>query len=128
VADDPVVADGVAPEVLVAAGAAAAKADGEVLVLDVGDVLAITTWFVVASGSNARQVKAAVDEVELQVAEAVGRRPRRVEGLDTAEWVLMDYGDFVVHVFLDETRRHYEIERLYQDVPRVPWERDVTPR
>lgn len=107
------------PEVLVAARAAEAKGSGDVAVLDVGDVLAITSWFVVAEGRNPRQVKAVVEEVEERVAEASGRRPVRVEGLDTLEWVLLDYGDFVVHAFQDETRRHYEIERLYRDVPRI---------
>ena len=63
------------------------------------------------------------DEVEAQVAEAGGPRPVRVEGLDDLRWVLMDYGDFVVHVFLEETRRYYDLERLWADVARVDWQR-----
>lgn len=105
----------------VAARAAAGKTDDETVVLDVGDVLAITTWFVITSGGNARQVKTIVDEVEEQVAAAGGPRPLRVEGLDGRQWVLVDYGDFVVHVFLSETRAYYELERLWADVPRVLW-------
>jgi len=105
-----------------AARAAATKTDAETLVLDVGDVLAITSYFVITGGRNARQVKAVAEEVEEQVARSGGPRPIRVEGLDTLQWVLLDYGDFVVHVFVDETRRYYELERLWSDVPRIDWE------
>ena len=58
---------------------------------------------------------------EAQVAAAGGPRPVRVEGKDDLTWVLMDYGDFVVHVFLEETRRYYDLERLWADVDRVDW-------
>jgi ribosome-associated protein len=114
-------------DVAAAADAAVAKGDGDVLVLDVGDVLAITSWFVVSSGRNPRQVKAIVEEVHAQVAERTGRKPLRIEGADSLEWVLIDYGDFVVHAFLDDVRKHYEIERLYQDVPRATWHDDDRP-
>ena len=104
-----------------AARAADAKGGDRTVVLRVGDVLGITELFVVTSGSNTRLVKAIVDDVEHQVAQRSGRRPRRVEGLDDARWVLMDYGDWVVHVFLDEARAFYDLERLWADVPRVDW-------
>lgn len=86
-----------------------------------GDVLAITEAFVITSAGNSRLVKAVVEEVEHVVAQAGGGKPRRVEGLDRLEWVLMDYGDIVVHVFADETRQFYELERLWADVPRLEW-------
>lgn len=89
--------------------------------LDVGDVLAITEAFVISGAGNSRLVKAVVEAVEDEVAAAGGPKPRRVEGLDKLEWVLMDYGEFVVHVFVEETRRFYELERLWADVPRVAW-------
>ncbi len=108
-------------EVTVAGDALAAKGEEGTVAIEVGDVLAITSWFVVGSGRNPRQVKAMVEEVESAVAAVAGRRPERVEGIDTWEWVLMDYGDFVVHAFQDDVRRHYEIERLYGDVPHVAW-------
>lgn len=89
--------------------------------LDVSDVLSITGWFVITSGANPRQVKTIAEEVESQVADAGGPRPLRVEGLDNARWVLLDYGDFVVHVFLDEMRAFYDLEKLWRDVARVDW-------
>ncbi len=104
-----------------AAQAAAAKTDEETLLLDVGDVLSITSWFVITGGRNARQVKTLADEVELAVDLAGGPKPLRVEGLDSLRWVLLDYGDFVVHILLDEARRYYELERLWADVPRLDW-------
>ena len=114
----------IAPElewVTLAAQAAATKTDDETVVLDVGDVLSITSWFVVASGRNPRQVRTIAEEVEHRVGEAGGPRPLRVEGLDALQWVLIDFGDFVVHVFHEDARRFYDLERLWGDVPRVPW-------
>lgn len=93
----------------------------DIAVLPVGDVLAVTEYFVVASASNPRQVRAITDAVLTQVREAVGRGPLRSEGVREQQWVLVDYGDVVVHVFADEARRFYEIERLYKDVPQVEW-------
>jgi ribosome-associated protein len=93
----------------------------DTIVLDVGDVLAVTDLFVITNGTNARQVKAIVEEIERKVAEAGGPRPIRVEGLDTLEWVLLDYGAFVVHVFDAEQRAFYRLERLWGDRPRVEW-------
>ena len=81
-------------------------------------MLAVTDWFVITNGENVRQVKAIVDEIEEKVAEAGGPRPIRVEGLDALEWVLLDYGTFVVHVFTAEQRAFYKLERLWSDCPR----------
>jgi len=105
-----------------AARAAANKHGQDTVVLEVGQVLAITDHFVITSGANVRQVRAVVEEVEEQVRADGGPGPIRVEGLDDARWVLMDYGDFVVHVFLDEVRRYYDLERLWADAPRLEWE------
>jgi ribosome-associated protein len=107
---------------IVAARAAADKNGDDTVVLDVGNVLAITDHFVITSGANTRLVRTLAEEVEARVADAGGPKPLRVEGLDDLRWVLLDYGAFVVHVFLDETRQYYELERLWADVPRVPWE------
>lgn len=98
------------------------------MVLEVGDVLVVADEFVIVSASNDRLVKAIVDDVERAIAEAGHGRPLRVEGLDDRHWVLIDYGDVVVHVFLDETREYYELERLWSDVPRVDWAEQVASR
>ncbi|MGD1010928.1 MAG: ribosome silencing factor [Acidimicrobiales bacterium] len=105
--------------VFVAAGAAAAKTTDPIVVIDVGDLLSITDHFVITSGANVRQVRAIADEVELRVKAGGGGSPRYVEGLDDARWVLLDYGEFVVHVFLGEARDYYDLERLWADAPRV---------
>ena len=105
----------------VAANAADEKLGADVIVLDVGNVLSITGLFVVASASNTRQVRTIADEVEKQIKEKLGRAPGRTEGISEGQWVLLDYGDVVVHVFSEDTRRFYEIERLYSDVPKVDW-------
>ena len=102
---------------MVAARAAEAKGAHDVIVLEVGDVLVVADEFVIASASNDRLVKAIVDDVERLVAEAGFSQPLRIEGLDDRHWVLIDYGDVVVHVFLDETREYYELERLWADAP-----------
>jgi ribosome-associated protein len=108
---------------LTAARALDDKKAEQTLVLFVGDVLQITEYFVICSASNRRLVRTLVDEVEQLVKEQCGRSPLRAEGVGEQQWVLIDYGDVVVHVFLDETRVYYEIERLYRDVPRVEWQR-----
>ena len=106
---------------VLAARAAAAKTDEPTVVLDVGDVLSITSYFVVTGGRNARQVKTVAEEVEAALAAAGGPRPLRTEGLDSLRWVLLDFGDFVVHVLSDEARQYYELARLWADVPRLDW-------
>ncbi|MEI8240983.1 MAG: ribosome silencing factor [Actinomycetota bacterium] len=96
------------------------KAD-HTTVLAVGEVLAITDYFVITSASNRRLVKAIVDAVEDEVRATLGRSPIRMEGVSEQQWVLIDYGDVVVHVFAEDIRMYYEIERLYRDVPKVTW-------
>ena len=103
------------------ARAADDKLATDIIVLPVGDVLAITEYFVVASASNPRQVRAITDAVLVAVREQTGRGPLRSEGVGEQQWVLVDYGDVVVHVFSEEQRRFYEIERLYKDVQAVDW-------
>lgn len=103
-----------------AAAAAADDKGGEAtVVLEMGQLLGITDAFVISSGGNRRQVLAIADEVEARVKEVGGPPPFRVEGRQDAQWVLLDYGDFVVHVFLDEFRHYYDLERLWADAPRM---------
>jgi ribosome-associated protein len=105
----------------IAARAADDKGATDVVVIDVGDVIGICDAFVVASAANDRQVRAVVDAVTERVRETTGRSPRSVEGADARRWVLVDYGDVVVHVFHIEERHYYRIERLYADAPRIDW-------
>lgn len=104
-----------------AARAADDKQGSDIVALDVGGILAIVDWFVITSASNARQVRTIAEEVEEQVKRQSGDGPLRVEGMDDARWVLLDFGDVVVHVFLEEVRAFYELERLWGDVPRLDW-------
>ena len=104
-----------------AARAADDKQGSDIVVIDVGNVLPITSLFVVASASNSRLVRTIADAVTESVRNATGRSPVRSEGMAEAQWILVDYGDVVVHVFAEETRRYYEIERLYRDRPTIEW-------
>ena len=108
----------------VAARAAWAKGGEDTIILSVGEVLAITDAFVITSGSNPRQVRTIVEEVEERVKRVGGPAPLRVEGLDDARWVLMDFGDFVVHVMLGDVRDFYQLERLWADSDVWSWRQD----
>lgn len=105
----------------VAAGAADEKLGRDTVVLDMGELLGVVDAFVVTSGRNLRQVRTLVEEIERQVKSGGGPSPASVEGLRDGTWVLMDYGDFVVHVFLEETRDFYDLEHLWAGAPRVRW-------
>jgi len=111
----------------IAAQAGDGKGAREVVILEVGEVLVVADEFVVMSAPNDRQVKAIVEEIEKKVSEAGLGDPFRVEGRDERRWVLMDYGDVVVHVFLQDVRAYYELERLWSDVPRIVWTPELTP-
>ena len=102
---------------LIAARTADEKQGANTIIIDVGAVLAITDEFVITSGRNSRQVRTIAEEIEEAIKAAGGPGPMRVEGLSDLTWVLLDYGDIVVHVFAEETRRFYDIERLYRDCP-----------
>jgi ribosome-associated protein len=110
----------------VAAAAADEKLGNETVVLAMDEALGVVDAFVVTSGRNVRQVRTLVDEVEKQVGERAGRKPVSVEGLRDATWVLMDYGDVVVHVFLEEVRAFYDLEHLWLTAPRVRWGSEAT--
>jgi ribosome-associated protein len=119
-ADDPTIPS--VPAVCAAAARAAdAKSGEDTVILAMGELITVTDAFVITNGRNSRQVRTIVDEVERQLKENHDRRPIRVEGKSDAYWVLMDYGDFVVHVFLEDARRFYDLEHLWSDAPRVPW-------
>ena len=106
---------------VVAARAADDKLAANVIVLEVGPVLAVCDHFVIASGASSRQVRAISEEVERRLQLECGVKPLRTEGRDDATWILLDYGDLIVHVFLEATRRYYDLERLWSDVGRLEW-------
>lgn len=107
------------------ARAAARKTDASTVVLDVGEVLSITGWFVITSGTSNRQVRAIAEGIEEDVFLSGGPKPVRVEGLDDGTWVLVDYGDVIVHIFDEETRAFYDLERLWRDVPVLEWQNEA---
>ena len=88
-------------------------------VLDIGRVSTFTEQFVICHGTNSRQVQAIADFIQAEL-KAEGRRPMSVEGYQRAEWVLLDYGDLVVHVFAKDKRYYYDLERLWRTAPRLP--------
>ena len=110
--------------VTTAARAASDKLATHLLAFDVSDHLAITDAFLLASGSNDRQVKAIVDEVEDKLRE-IGAKPIRREGERDGRWVLIDYGEIVVHVQHEEEREFYALERLWRDCPTIALPADV---
>ncbi len=103
----------------VAASAADSKQAEDLVALDVSEPLPFADIFFLASGRNERQVAAIADEVEDRLAEA-GAKPLRREGKSEARWILLDFGDLVVHIFHAEDRMYYSLERLWNDCPTVP--------
>ena len=106
---------------VIAARAAADKQAERIVVLDVRDLIVITDYFVICSGASDRQVKTVIDSVE-EALRGMDRRPVRREGEAEAGWMLLDYVDVVVHVFGEEQRDYYDLERLWADAPRGAWE------
>ena len=81
---------------------------------------AFTDYFVICSGTNPRQIQAIADEIAQQL-KKIGEYPSSIEGYQNAEWVLVDYGDFLVHIFSQKTRLYYDLERLWRDAKPVEW-------
>ena len=104
-----------------AARAAAAKQAEHITILDVHGLIVITDYFVICSGGTERQVRTIVEEIEKALRD-LGRKPVRREGESERRWVLLDYVDLVVHVFTEEEREYYDLERLWGDAPRSAWE------
>ena len=106
-------------DLAVAAARAAADKQGErVVILDVRELIVITDYFVITSGSSGRQVRTIVEEIEKALRD-IDRKPVRREGVEDWRWVLLDFFDVVIHVFADEEREYYDLERLWRDAPRV---------
>ena len=110
--------------VLEAAKAASGKKAEDIVILDVSQQLVITDHFLIASGNTERQVRTIADEVERVLLADRRVKPFRREGRQEARWVLLDYVDFVVHVFHKEDREYYDLERLWSDAPVVAFEEE----
>ncbi|HEY0004228.1 MAG TPA: ribosome silencing factor [Pyrinomonadaceae bacterium] len=90
----------------------------EMVVLDLREIASFTDYFLIASGTNVRQVQAISDEIAERLKKQ-GTPAERIEGYKSAEWILLDYGDFLVHVFEDKSRKFYDLERLWRDARRL---------
>ena len=100
------------------AEAAASKKAEDIKVLDVREITSLADYFIICSGNTSRQVKAIVDEIGFRTS-SFRVFPHHIEGVPECRWVLMDYGDIVVHVFEEETREYYDLDGLWGDAPRV---------
>ena len=111
-----------------AIGACEDKKAEEIAVLELEkDSGAFTDYFVLCSGTNPRQVQAIADEVETRLEKEAGMRVTHIEGYRQAEWILLDYVDFVVHVFSEKARRYYDLERLWKSAKRIDVDALKTP-
>jgi iojap-like ribosome-associated protein len=105
---------------LVAVRAAESKQAKNIRVLDLREVTSFADHFIICNGSNTRQNQAIADEIGKQLKER-GEFPNSIEGYANAEWVLMDYGDYLIHVFSEKARAYYDLERLWRDAKPLEW-------
>lgn len=92
------------------------------MLLDMSELLVVTDVFVIAAGTSNRHVRTLADDAEAKLVAELGRKPLRREGREHSTWVLLDYGDIVVHVFDQETRDYYQLERLWADAPVIAFQ------
>lgn len=107
------------PEVKLAIQCASEKKAFDLVALDLRDIASFTEFFIIASGANQRQVQAIADEINEQLKKQLGSRAVRIEGYTSGEWVLLDYGDFIVHIFDKDAREFYDLTRLWHDAKKV---------
>jgi ribosome-associated protein len=108
--------------VLEAAAAASSKKAERIVVLDVSAQLVITDHFLICSGNTERQVRGISEEIERKLRDERELKPARREGERESRWIVLDFVDFVVHVFHREDRDYYDLERLWSDAPQIPFE------
>ena len=104
---------------LIAAAAADSKKAKDIVIQEVSELLVVTDYFVIATGANDRQVAAIADEIEEKLREKAGIKPIGREGFLNCTWVLLDYGELIVHVFQPQAREFYRIETLWNDAPAI---------
>ena len=122
--------DSIESRVRLAAAAALDKKAFDLDVLSVGELTSIADYFVLATATNERQAAAIADNILDQLKTQMGVKPLLVEGASPGRWILLDYGDFIVHIFTEDVRRFYGLERLWGDAPNVTAELtgEATPR
>lgn len=113
------------PEVQLAVRCAAEKKGIDIKVLDLRQIATFTEFFVIVGGSNQRQVQAIADDITERLKKDLQTRAVRVEGYAGAEWVLIDFGDFIVHIFDKDAREFYDLERLWRDAQKVDLPADL---
>lgn len=106
-------------EVKLAIECASEKKAFDLAALDLREIASFAEFFVICSGANQRQVQAISDEIEEQLKKQLQSRPVRIEGYRAADWILMDYGDFIIHIFEQKMREFYDLERLWRDAKKV---------
>jgi len=112
-------------EVKLAITSASEKKGFDIVALDLREVTSFAEFFVIASGSNQRQVQAISDEIDEQLKKQLQMRPIRIEGYTSGEWILLDYGDFIVHIFEQKAREFYDLERLWRDAKKVELPKEI---
>lgn len=100
------------------------KKASDIIILELKDLTIITDYFVICSAESTTQVKSFKEHIEEQM-EKEGFKLLGIEGFNYAHWVLMDYGDVILHIFLEDTRRYYDLERLWLDAPRISYEGSI---
>jgi len=113
------------PELQLAIKCAADKKAFDIVALDLREIASFTEFFVIATGNNQRQVQAIADEINEQLKKQLQTRPVRIEGYNSSEWVLLDYGDFIFHIFNGEAREFYDLARLWRDARKVELPTDL---
>jgi ribosome-associated protein len=113
------------PEVKLAIKCASDKKAFDMVALDLRGIASFTEFFIIASGANQRQVQAIADEINEQLKKQLSTRAVRIEGYNSGEWVLLDYGDFIVHIFNSESREFYDLARLWRDARQVELPKDI---
>ena len=107
------------PRLAAATEAALDKKAAELVILDLSDIGGFTDFFLVCTGWSTPQIHAIADEISRRM-DALGARLAHREGYDSADWVLLDYGEFVAHIFSEKARQYYDLERLWRSARRIP--------
>lgn len=113
-------------KLMVAARAASARKAQNMVAVDIRKIASFAEYFLICSGTSTRQVQAIADEVLEKMRDEYGARPLHTEGYETASWILLDYGDVIVHIFTEESRGFYQLERLWRDAERIALPEELT--